>query len=100
MMWYFPSKRSPRQKIPFQHSNPLYHTAYYSLWYRGFECWKGIFRLGDLLDGKYHIRFFQFHVFVRTFIRVEDLDGNAENLRVIYVPNHRDLEIKRVQSMS
>ena len=64
--------------------------------HRGVECWKGIFRLGDLLDGKYHIGFFQFHVFVRTFIRVEDLEGNAENRRVIYVPNHHDLEIKRV----
>ena len=24
---------------------------------RGVECWKGIFRLGDLLAGKYHIRY-------------------------------------------
>ena len=95
-MWYFPSRRSPRRKIPFQHSTPLCTKPYYVVVHRGVECWKGIFCLGDLLDGKYHIRFFQFHVFVRTFIRVEDLDGNAEKRRVIYVHNRPDLEMKRV----
>ena len=96
MMWYFPSRRTPRRKISFQHSNPLYHTPYYGLWYTGFECWKGIFRLGDLFDGKYHIGFFQFHVFVRTFTCWRSSERNAENRRVIYVPNRPDLEIKRV----
>ena len=42
---------------------------------------------------------FSISCIVRTFVRVEDLDGNAENLRVIYVPNHRDLEIKRVNDI-
>ena len=56
-MWYFPARRSPRRKIPFQHSTPLCTTPYYGVVHRGVECWKGIFRLGDLLAGKYHIRY-------------------------------------------